>query len=142
MSAVAAREISILDSPHSRRRAQGGTTPCHTHSSRERAQSNAAMPSRTAAKLIRFRPEELAAVMERARACGTPVAKYIREVAIGVTPRARRTQANAELIQHLARIGNNLNQLAYVANDLGRVGEEARFRAVLDEVVATIKRVE
>ena len=91
---------------------------------------------------IRFTEEEWATIVGRAADCGTPPARYVRETALGAVPRVRRPQANAELIRQLARIGNNLNQLAYVANDLGRVGEEARFRAVLDEVVATIKRVE
>lgn len=63
-------------------------------------------------------------------------------IAMGVAPHARRTQANAELIRQLARIGNNLNQRAYVTNSLGRVAVEARFRAVLDEALATIQRVE
>jgi Bacterial mobilisation protein (MobC) len=69
---------------------------------------------RTIGKLIRFRPDELAIIAERACTCGAPVARYIREAALGVTPCAGRTQANAELIRHLARIGNNLNQLARV----------------------------
>jgi hypothetical protein len=99
-------------------------------------------PPRTIGKLIRFRPDEIATIAERARACGAPVARYIREVALGVTPRARRTQANTELIHHLARIGNNLNQLAHAANNERQVDEGTRLRAVLDEVIATIKRVD
>jgi hypothetical protein len=97
---------------------------------------------RTVGKLIRFRPDELATIAERAGACGAPVARYIREVALGVTPRARRTEATAELIRQLARIGNNLNQLTRAASDGRGLGDAARLHALLDELVATIRRVE
>lgn len=92
--------------------------------------------------MIRFRPDELAIISERARACGAPFAKYVRDVALGVTPRARRTQASADLIRQLVGIGNNLNQLVRVAHETGEVGAEGRFRTILEEVLATIRRVE
>ncbi|MDQ2891182.1 MAG: MobC family plasmid mobilization relaxosome protein [Gemmatimonadota bacterium] len=102
----------------------------------------AARPDTRQVRKIRFTSEEWTTIVARAADCGTPPARYVRKTALGAVPRVRRLQANAELIRQLARIGNNLNQLAYVANDLGRVGEEAHFHAVLDEVIATIKRVE
>jgi hypothetical protein len=44
---------------------------------------------RTAAKLIRFAPDELAAVNRRARTCGRTPARFIREAALGAIPKAR-----------------------------------------------------
>jgi len=46
-----------------------------------------------------------------------------------------------ELIRHLARIGNNLNQLAYVANATGRLPVERALDAALDELRAILLRV-
>jgi hypothetical protein len=91
---------------------------------------------------IRFTAEEWATILRNAGDCGTPPARYVREVALGHTPRARRPQANAELLRLLLRAGNNLNQLAYVANSRGQVNEAGILRVALDEVVAAARRVE
>jgi hypothetical protein len=110
---------------------------------RRKQPDNSTPPARRTMRLvIRVRPDELAEIANRAGACGTPIARYAREVALGVTPRARRTQANADLIRQLNQIGNNLNQLARVANSCGQLGDEGRLRAVLDEVVTVIARIE
>jgi hypothetical protein len=46
-------------------------------------------PRRTAAKLVRFTPDELAAVHRRAHACGRTSARFFREAALGAIPKAR-----------------------------------------------------
>jgi hypothetical protein len=70
-----------------------------------------------------------------------PIARFVRESSLGAVPRARRQPFADELIRHLARIGNNLNQLAYVANATGRLAVERALDAVLDELRATLLRV-
>ncbi len=90
---------------------------------------------------VRFSDEELAALRERARACGRPVARYVRETALGSVPKARRLGAEQELIRHLARIGNNLNQLAREANAAARFPAEDRIDALLSELHAAIGRI-
>jgi hypothetical protein len=72
---------------------------------------------RTTTKLIRFRPEELAQVTARARACGQAPARFIRETALGAIPRAHHDLAAAPLLHELARIGRSLDELARVAKD-------------------------
>lgn len=90
---------------------------------------------------VRFSDEELAVLRERARECGRPVARYVRESALGSIPKARRHATEQELIRHLARIGNNLNQLAREANTAGRFAVEARIEVVLEEIHAVIGRI-
>lgn len=96
---------------------------------------------RTAKKLVSFTPEELQAVAARAAECGRTPGRFIREVSVGVVPKARRNGAEQEVIRQLARIGNNLNQLAREANASSRFPDEARIDAVLAEIHAIIGRL-
>lgn len=96
---------------------------------------------RTAKKLVSFTPEELRAVAARAAECGRTPGRFIREVSIGVVPKARRNGAEQEIVRHLARIGNNLNQLAREANASARFPDEARIDAALAEIHAIIGRL-
>lgn len=91
---------------------------------------------------IRFTPEEWATIVTRAADCGTPPARYVREAALGETPRVRRPQANAVLLRHLARIGNNLNQLARMANVRDELPTASRLTVVLDAVLDAARQVE
>src|SRR5919108_2428003 len=60
------------------------------------------MPERrTAAKLIRFHPEELARITERARACGRTPARFIRETALGAIPKPRQPAERDPLLREL-----------------------------------------
>jgi Bacterial mobilisation protein (MobC) len=97
---------------------------------------------RTAMKLIRFTPAEIEAVAAHARACGQPVARYIRETALGAVPRIRRSQGNAELIRQLAGLGNNLNQLATVANATGYLPQETALRDAVHAILHAIRTVD
>ncbi len=96
---------------------------------------------RTAAKLIRYTPEELTRVTDRARACGRPVACYVRECSLGAVPKARHAYGNAEVIRALARIGNVLAELTRVA-DTDSLTWSAEVRMALEELLATIGRIE
>jgi hypothetical protein len=90
--------------------------------------------SRTAA--TRFAPDQHAAIAERAQLCGLTVAAYLRLLALGGTPVARRSEVRAAIVA-VNRVGNNLNQLMKLANsglvlqpDLLR--ETAALRAEID----------
>ena len=89
---------------------------------------------RTLRVIIRYHAAEHSAVRERARICGVPLARYLRDVSLGAMPRERRHRATDEAIRHLARIGNNLNQLAREANARDRFPTEARIDAAVDEL--------
>ena len=88
---------------------------------------------RTTTKLIRFRPEELARIAARARACGQAPASFIRDTALGAVPRARQETARAPLLLELARIGRSLDDLARVAKDTKDSGLADKLRASLEE---------
>ena len=72
---------------------------------------------RTAAKLIRFAPDELAAVSSRARVCGRTPARFIREAALGAIPKARHNEDRDRILLALARVGGQLSVLARCVND-------------------------
>ena len=67
---------------------------------------------RTLAKLVRFSPEELSRITERARICGRTPARYIREAALGAIPKPRHHTDRDALLRELARIGGKLARLA------------------------------
>lgn len=105
--------------------------------------SAAAAPSkRTAASLVRFTAAEFRAVTQRAGECGLPPARFIREVALGAVPKARRAPANAELIRQLARAGTALQQLARGARERGEAPAAAALEQALAELLEAVRRVE
>lgn len=90
---------------------------------------------------LRLDDAEWAAFQERVLATGRTTGRYLRELVMGTVPRARPTQAHADLVRELAKLGNNVNQLAHVANATDRLPEAARLEAMLDELLALIRRV-
>ena len=87
----------------------------------------------------RMSPQEHQKLTERAYLCGTPLSTYLRTVALGTIPRARPRRVEERAIYHLGRIGNNLNQLAYVANATGRLGDSGHLNEVLNQILRTIR---
>jgi hypothetical protein len=92
--------------------------------------------------MVRFTADEFALIRERARECGKPPARYIREAALGAVPRSRRGTANAAVIRDLARIGNALTQLAEVARRSDTPANSTEIEAALGEVLETIRRID
>ena len=96
---------------------------------------------RTKVLSVRLSPAEWFALRERAKLCGQPVSRYAREVALGSVPRARPRQIEQQAIYQLARIGNNLNQLARAANASRRVELSRRLESVLAQLVAALEKL-
>ncbi len=92
---------------------------------------------RTASKVIYFHREELARITGRARACGQTPARFIREAALGGTPK----RAADPLLTELALIGRRLDQIARLPETErdGALAEEVR--AALDRHWALVRRV-
>ena len=100
------------------------------------------MPERrTAAKLIRFHPEELARITERARVCGRTPARFIRETALGAIPRPRHHEPTDALLRSLARIGRQLDQLAHLAQASQHAALAEQARAALDGLWALVRQI-
>jgi hypothetical protein len=92
-------------------------------------------------RVIRFTDVELAQLRERARITGRPLARYVRETALGVVPEVPRGAADAELIRHLARVGNDLNQLAREANAGHAFDSAEKLDAALAALNAVLDRL-
>jgi hypothetical protein len=77
---------------------------------------------RTAALRLQLTPSERAELESGAAAAGTHLSQYVRELCLrrsGADPIVARTKRNPDaraLAHELTAIGNNLNQLARVAN--------------------------
>ena len=67
----------------------------------------------TVVKPVRFAPEEWEKILARAEEVDLPPSVYVRRTTLGYRLSRRIDQ---KAIYHLGRVGNNLNQLAKVAN--------------------------
>ncbi|MCP3959291.1 MAG: MobC family plasmid mobilization relaxosome protein [bacterium] len=99
------------------------------------------MAARTTMIKVRVSSGEHRVLLERARECGQGTSTYMREVALGSVPRARPRRIEQQAVNQLARIGNNLNQLARAANTSRQVELTQRLGEVLAEVEAAVRRL-
>ena len=100
------------------------------------------MPDRrTAAKLIRFHPDELREITECARRSGLTPARFIRETALGARPKARSHAAMGPLLRELARVGRCLDQLARVAHASQDAALAAQMSAALKRHEALVRHL-
>ena len=65
------------------------------------------MPHRSHRLPIRLSDSELSKLRGRAAACGRPVARFVRECALGAIPRALRRQPTDDLIHTLSQIARS-----------------------------------
>ena len=92
-------------------------------------------------RLIRSTDEELVLLRERARATSRPLARYVRETALGVVPQAPRDSVDAALLRQLGRVGYDLTQLAREARAVRALPSEARIEATLVALNAILDRL-
>jgi mobilization protein NikA len=90
---------------------------------------------RTVAKLVRFSPDEIARISERARTCGRTVARYIRETALGAIPKARHNDDRDALLRELARTGRDLARLAQLVD---ATPDDCLAPAERDQLIAAV----
>ncbi len=67
---------------------------------------------RTATKLLRLHPDELADITARAQDYGLTPARFIREAALGPRPKTWHQREADRVIRALARIGRSLEHVA------------------------------
>ena len=100
---------------------------------------------RTAAKLIRFDPDELTQIVRRAHDCGRTPARFIREAALGAIPRPRHHAAGDAMLRELAHVGGELDQLARLVATGRSVplpeSLTARLSSALDAHTALVQHV-
>ena len=100
---------------------------------------------RTAAKLIRFHPDELTQIVRRAHVCGRTPARFIREAALGALPKPRHHADRDALLRELAHVGAELDQLARLVATGGSAplpeSLTARLSIALDAHTALVRQV-
>jgi hypothetical protein len=89
---------------------------------------------------VRVTPEGLKAIKQKAEKAGISPSRYVREVALGELPqdganfsKYDRVEALQGLKKELNMMGNNLNQIARIANQSGQVNDE-RVTAIRKEL--------
>lgn len=90
---------------------------------------------------IRYTMSEWSTIAERARACGRPPARYVRETSLGVIPKSRSGQTDSALIRELGRIGTQLTRLRSTASIRGMPGQDASIDGVLAEILSLVRRL-
>ena len=74
-------------------------------------------------KSVKFTSEELTKVKENAEKCKLKVATYMRQMALNGIIKIYEPYTFSFLISRLSGIGNNINQIAKVANSTGSIYE-------------------
>jgi hypothetical protein len=94
---------------------------------------------------VRFSAEELAALDKKARAAGLDRSAFIRQrvaaVQVRAAARAAVSTVDPALVRELARLGNNLNQLARWANTAAGAHDAREILGELRAVHAELRGV-
>lgn len=98
-------------------------------------------PEVRAVRKIRYSSSEWSTIAERARACGKPPARYVRETSLGVIPKSRSGQTDSALIRELGRIGTQLTRLRSTGAGREMRGEDASIDGVLAEILSLVRRL-
>ena len=93
------------------------------------------------ARKIRYTEAEWDTIVDRARACGQPPARYVRDVSLGVVPKIGRAQLSAPLVHELGRIGNTLSTLAAQERATGDAARAAVITDALGELLSMVRRI-
>ena len=90
---------------------------------------------------IRYTAAEWASIVQRARACRRPPARYVRETSLGAAPKTVHNQQNDDVIHELGRVGTTLSRLASQAKESGVLSQQAMIEAALAEILAAVRRL-
>lgn len=80
-------------------------------------------------------------ITRRAKSCGLTKSAYVRQLIIGYKPRESPPADYFAMTRELKEIGNNLNQLTFVANATGLIDEAAYYEEVV-RLRDTLRRIE
>ena len=90
---------------------------------------------------MRLSERDFKLLERRARKCGLSKSAYIRQLLHGYKPRETPPADYHAVRRELGEIGNNLNQVAFVANATGLVGEAAYYENVV-QLQDALRRIE
>ncbi len=88
---------------------------------------------RTATKLLRLHPDELARITARAEACGLNPARFIRETTLGAVRKARHHADTDRLLHALARLGGRLEHALRQVQSAGNPNLAEQFAEIRNE---------
>ena len=80
-------------------------------------------------------------ITRRAKSCGLTKSAYVRQLIIGYKPRESPPADYFAMTRELKEIGNNMNQLSFVANATGLIDEAAYYENVI-HLSDSLRRIE
>lgn len=76
-----------------------------------------------------------------AKKCGLSMSAYVRHIINGYRPREAPSMDFFKMTKELKEIGNNMNQIAYVANATGQIDAE-QYHAAVSELRERVRQIE
>lgn len=80
---------------------------------------------------MRLNEVENRRITRRAKSCGLTKSAYVRQLIIGYKPRESPPADYFAMTRELKGIGNNMNQLSFVANATGLIDEATYYENVI-----------
>ncbi len=90
---------------------------------------------------VRFSNVEFKRISKRSSSCGLTKSAYVRQLVAGYKPREAPPADYFAMKRELSEIGNNLNQLAFMANATGLIDEAAYYENVI-QLRDALQRIE
>ena len=98
---------------------------------------------RNTAVLVRLSPKEKEHLKAQAAACALKMEPYIRKLIMGSVIRPRPPDEYVKLLREINAIGNNINQIAHIANAEQHISE-SKINEVLhlqNEIMRMVRSV-
>ena len=90
---------------------------------------------------VRLTDHEYERLERKARDCNLSMSSYVRQIINGYHPKEAPSMDFYHMMRELKQIVNNLNQLAYVANNTGLIDED-EYHALAALVRRKIRQIE
>ena len=90
---------------------------------------------------VRLSEKEYERLVRKAQDCGLSMSAYMRQIINGYHPKEAPSMDFYRMMRELKQIGNNLNQIAYVANNTGLIDED-EYHALAALVRRKIRQIE
>lgn len=90
---------------------------------------------------VRFNNEELSRLNHQVQVSGMSREAYVRSLVNGYIPRGKPTHDYLDMIIELRRIGNNLNQIAMIANKTNSI-DILRYKKEVTELKESVFKIQ
>ena len=97
--------------------------------------------NRTQRLTLRLNEVEHRRITKRAKSCGLTKSAYVRQLIVGYKPKESPPADYFAMTRELKEIGNNLNQLTFIANATGLIDEAAYYENVI-HLRDSLRRIE